>query len=104
MFNHSSNNDLKDFINTYKKFTAKQYIFLVIDCTLSSENPLRLRNNILERILKLILTIDNDIEMKNYIMILTEKQQKYQHCHQVTLINVNVLQWKKYYLLNKVEL
>ena len=28
-------------------------------------------------------------------MILTEKQQKYQLCHQVKLINMNILQEKK---------
>ena len=34
--------------------------------------------------------------MKNYNMILVEKQQKCQHCHQVKLINVNILEVKKY--------
>ena len=29
--------------------------------------------------------------MKNYNMILTEKQQKYQHYHQVKLVNVNTV-------------
>ena len=36
--------------------------------------------------------------MKNSNMILTEKQQKYQHYHQVKLINKAILQVKKYYL------
>ena len=31
------------------------------------------------------------------ITILTEKQQKHQHYHQVKLINMNILQVKKYY-------
>ena len=35
------------------------------------------------------------LEMKNCHMILTEKQQKYQLCHQVKLINMNILQEKK---------
>ena len=43
------------------------------------------------------------LEMKNCKMILTEKQQKYQHYHQVKLINMNILQVKNYYLLIKVE-
>ena len=30
-----------------------------------------------------------------------EKHQKYQHYHQVKLINMNILQVKKYYLLFK---
>ena len=33
--------------------------------------------------------------MKNCHIILTEKQQKYQLCHQVKLINMNILQEKK---------
>ena len=41
------------------------------------------------------------LEIKNYNKILTEKQQKYQHYHQVKLINMNILQMKKY--LVKVE-
>ena len=35
---------------------------------------------------------------------LAEKQQKYLHYYQVKLINVNILQAKKYCLLIKVEL
>ena len=42
------------------------------------------------------------LEMKNYNMILTEKAAKYQHSHQV-LINMNILQVKKYYLLINEE-
>ena len=41
------------------------------------------------------------LEMKDYNMILTEKQQKYQHYHQVKVIKVNILQVKKYCLLIK---
>ena len=41
--------------------------------------------------------------MKKYNTILTEKQQKHQHYHQVKLINMNFLQVKKYYDLIKVE-
>ena len=36
-------------------------------------------------------------EIKNYNMILTEKQQKYQLYHLEKLINMNILQVKKYY-------
>ena len=32
-------------------------------------------------------------------MILTEKQQKYQLYHQVKLVNMNILQVKKYFFL-----
>ena len=38
---HSSDIDFKDFINLYKKCTAKLYSFLVIDATLASDNPSR---------------------------------------------------------------
>ena len=34
-------------------------------------------------------------------MILKEKQQKYQQYNQVKLINMNILEAKKYYLLSK---
>ena len=44
------------------------------------------------------------LDMKNYNLILTEKQQKYQHYHQFKLINMNILQVKKYYLLIKTKL
>ena len=35
VFNHSSDIDFKDFMNLYKKCTAKSYLFLVIDATLA---------------------------------------------------------------------
>ena len=57
-FNHSSDNDFQDFINLYKKYTAKPYSFLVIDTTLSSDNSSRFGKNLLEIIEKLINTID----------------------------------------------
>ena len=46
--NHSSDIDFKDFIKIYKKCTAEPYSFLVNDTTLPSDNPLRLRKNLLE--------------------------------------------------------
>ena len=46
--NHSSDVDFKDFIQIYKNYTAKPYSFLVNDTTLPSNNPLRLRKNLLE--------------------------------------------------------
>ena len=44
---HSSNIDFKDFMNIYKKPTKEPYSFLVNDTTLSSDNPLRFRKNLL---------------------------------------------------------
>ena len=37
--------DFQYFINIYKKCTAKPFSFLVIDTTLASDNPSRLRKN-----------------------------------------------------------
>ena len=46
--NHSSDIDFKDFINIYKKCTVESCYFLVNDTTLPSDNPLRLRKNLLK--------------------------------------------------------
>ena len=43
---HSSDIDFKDFINVYKRCTDKPYSFLVVDTTLSSDDPLRFRKNL----------------------------------------------------------
>ena len=45
--NHSSEIDFKDFIKLYKEYTKKPYSFLVNNTTLSSDNPLRFRKNLL---------------------------------------------------------
>ena len=91
----------KDCINFCKNVLQKQNYFSIIDATLASDNPLHFRKNLLERIYKLIMTIDD--KMKNYSMTLTEKQQKYHHYHLEKLINMNILPVKKYYLLIKGE-
>ena len=49
------------------------------------------------------MTIDDKLRDEKLNMILTEKQQKYQHYHQIKLINMNIVQVKKYYLLFKEE-
>ena len=49
-FNHSSDIDFKDYMNLFIKCTAKPYFCLVIDAALASDNPLRFRKNLLERI------------------------------------------------------
>ena len=43
------------------------------------------------------------LRMKNYNILLTEKQQIYHHYHLEKLINMNFLQARKYYLLIKGE-
>ena len=49
-FNHSSDIDFRDFMNLFKKCTAKTYYFLVIHITLASDNILCFRKNLLKRI------------------------------------------------------
>ena len=62
-------------MNLYKTCTEKPYSFLVIHTTLGSDNSSRFTNNLLEKIQKLIMTIDDKIKGENYNTILTEKQQ-----------------------------
>ena len=48
-----------------EKFVANLYSFLVIGTTLASDNPSRFRKILLERIGKLIMTIDDKIRYEN---------------------------------------
>ena len=59
-FNHSSDIDFQDFMNLHKKCTAKPYSFLVIDTPLASDNSLRLRKNLLERIFIKNIKVNHD--------------------------------------------
>ena len=45
--NHSSDIDFKDFMKILKKYTTEPDSFLVNDTTLTSDNPLRFRKNLL---------------------------------------------------------
>ena len=45
--NNSSDIDFKDFIKIYKKYTKEPYSFLVNDTTLTSDDPLTFRKNLL---------------------------------------------------------
>ena len=45
--NHSSDIDFKDFTKLYKDYTKEPYSFFVNDMTLSSDNPLSFRKNLL---------------------------------------------------------
>ena len=54
-------------MNLYKIYTIKSYNFFVIDATLASDNPLRFKKNLSERIQKLIRTTNDkfrDEELK----------------------------------------
>ena len=46
--NHSSDTNFKDFLKIYKKYIVEPYSCLVNDTTLSSDNPLRFRRNLLK--------------------------------------------------------
>ena len=48
--NHSSDIDFEDFMNLYKKCTAKPHYFLVIDTILASDNYSRFKTSLLEKI------------------------------------------------------
>ena len=50
VLNHSSYICHEDFMNFYKKCTAKPYSILVIDTIFVSDNPLFFRENLSERI------------------------------------------------------
>ena len=45
--NHSSDIDFKDFMKFYKEYTKEPYSLLVSNTTLSSDNPLQFRKNLL---------------------------------------------------------
>ena len=49
MYNHSSDIGFKDFMNLYKKCTAKPYYILVVNATLASGNSSCFRKIFLER-------------------------------------------------------
>ena len=48
-FNRSLYINFHEFMNLYRKGTERPYSFLVIDATLASDNPLSMRENLLER-------------------------------------------------------
>ena len=48
--NHLSDTDFKNFMKIYKEYTKKSYSFLVNHTTLSSDNLLRFRKNLIETI------------------------------------------------------
>ena len=51
----------QNFMNLYKKCTVRPYSFLFIDAAVASDNPLRIRKNLSEKSLKIIMTIDDKI-------------------------------------------
>ena len=85
VFNHSSDIEFHDFKNVDKNCSAKPYSFLVIDATVASDNSLGFRKNLVKRIKRQLMI---RLKMKTCNIILTEKQQTYQHYHHEKLINI----------------
>ena len=79
-------------MNIYKN-SAKPYYFLVKDTFIVSNNPIRFRLNLLERIKK-IMAMMIRLDITNYNTILRKNQQKYWHYHQRKLINMNIYKKK----------
>ena len=46
--NHSADIDYKDFMKIYRNCTKEPYSFLTIDTTLTADNPLRFKKNVLD--------------------------------------------------------
>ena len=63
-FNHLSDVDCQDFVNLEKKLYFKTIFLLVVDTPFTSDSFLHFRKNLLEGILKLIITIDDKIKYK----------------------------------------
>ena len=91
-FNHSSGTDFQDFVNLYKKCTVKPYSFWLL---------ILLFHHIVFYLLERIF--QRKYKVNHYNMILTEKQEKYQHHHPKKLVTMNIKQINKYYHLVKVE-
>ena len=89
---YSPDMNFEDFMNVYKKWTAKPYYFLVNDTTLAPDNS---------------WITNHDTWCKvgdaNYKTISITKQQNNQHYQKEKLISMSILSMKEYYLLNKVE-
>ena len=83
----------------YKNCTIKPYSFLVIDATLASDNPLRFRKNLSERIQKLIMAIDDKINNEKIISDFNREASKVSPLSSGKMINKNMLHVKKYYFL-----
>ena len=102
-FNHSSDIDFRDFMNLYKKSTAKPYSFLVVDSNLSSDNPTRFRKNLLERMQKLIMKIDDKVRDEKLQYDINRKTAKILALPSGKNCKNEFIQVKKYYLTIKKE-
>ena len=99
-FINSSDIDFKDFKNLHKKMYCKPSSFLVVEATIASNNPSRFRQNLLERIKKLIMTNDDKIRVEKLEYDINKEAVKISAISSGKIdINMNTLQMKKHYLL-----
>ena len=94
LFHYSKDIYFQDFMNFYKKCTAKSYSLLAIDTFLASDNHFRFRKNLSRKTKKLIMTIDNKVRYEKLQYDLNRKAAKTYHYHQVKWINVNIFEVK----------
>ena len=95
-FNHSSDIDFQDFMNLYTKCSEKPYSFLIINTTLASDNSVRFRKNLSERIQKLIMTIDDKIRGEKLPYDINREAAKMLALSSRKMINMNFLYVRKY--------
>ena len=101
-FNNSADIDSKYFLNLYKRCTSKTYSFLVNDTTLASDNPLRYRCNLLERVYKLIMTIEDKIRDEKLQYDINREAAKISGLSSGKIDKYEYLTVDEYYLLVKV--
>ena len=101
-FNNSADIDSKYFLNLYKRCTSKTYSFLVNDTTLASDNPLPYRCNLLERIYKLIMTIEDKIRDEKLQYDINREAAKISGLSSRKIDKYEYLTVGEYYLLVKV--
>ena len=101
-FNNSADIDSKYFLNLYKRCTSKTYSFLVNDTTLASDNSLPYRCNLLERIYKLIMTIEDKIRDEKLQYDINREAAKISGLSSRKIDKYEYLTVGEYYLLVKV--
>ena len=82
---------------------CETYSFLVIDATFTSDNALGFRKRLSERILKLIMTVDDTIREEKLQYDINREAAKIPALSSGKIYNMNFLQVKKYYLVIKEE-
>ena len=85
-------------MNLYKKYTAKPYYsFLVFDTTLASHNPLHFTEELVERILEVIMAIDDKTSDEKL------QYEKLQYCNIKTGDELFTNEMKNDKIKNKID-